>query len=204
MAALLARLSGPAARITRPTVAALHCTFVRAPGILPQCSWRRSLKLPKVARQATLLKPRRTKASDRDTPLPDGMIRTPTGMMSEDDAKALFQEVGFTPPPGMTTQEAFVFLLQEAQKQAAMESGARPPKGRTAKMPTPATLDAATAVMTSQGATVTPITPCGVEVEGVDLAAASGKVSPEVAGALEMQQRFKELANAPRPTGCAA
>ena len=28
------------------------------------------------------------------------MIRTPTGMMAEADALALFEQVGFTPPPG--------------------------------------------------------------------------------------------------------
>jgi hypothetical protein len=32
------------------------------------------------------------------------MIRAPNGMMSEADALALFAEVEFKPPPGMSTQ----------------------------------------------------------------------------------------------------
>ena len=45
------------------------------------------------------------------------MIRTPTGVLAEADALALFERVGFTPPPGTSTQDAFLMLLELAQQQ---------------------------------------------------------------------------------------
>jgi hypothetical protein len=93
-----------------------------------------------------------------EPPLPDGMIRTPNGIMAEEDALALFKEVGFTPPPVMSTQDAFVFLVNEARKQAEQErAGSRAERGGSAERPSPATAAAATAVMQSFGAEVLPM-----------------------------------------------
>ena len=126
---------------------------------------------------------------DEFSPATDGaMIRTPNGMMSEEDARALFREVGFNPPPQMSTQEAFIFLVEEARRQAAQErAGSRSKRGRTAEMPEPATAAAAVAVMESFGAEVVPMKPCGVEIKGVDVAGTDdGRLPPAMSGALEM------------------
>eukprot|EP00961_Rhodomonas_salina_P251051 3394045-Rhodomonas_salina.2 len=113
------------------------------------------------------------------------MIRTPTGMMAEEDARALLDQCGFTPPPGTSTQDAFMMLLIEAQRQAQAERAAkRPGRGRTAELP--ATPAAATAILQEFGATAEPIQPCGYEIKGIDLAATDGVVPPNVAGALEL------------------
>ena len=114
------------------------------------------------------------------------MIRTPTGMMSEAEALALFEQVGFSPPPGMSTQDAFVLLLQEAQRQMQQEAQARPGRGRTAERPSPATPAAAIAVLEAAGATVEPMAPCGCEIKGIDIAAYEGTLPPALAGALEV------------------
>jgi hypothetical protein len=55
------------------------------------------------------------------------MIRTPNGMMAEEDVLSLFDQVGFTPPAGASTEQAFQILMKEAQRQAEEErSGKRP------------------------------------------------------------------------------
>lgn len=115
------------------------------------------------------------------------MIRTPTGMMSEEDVLALFEQVGFSPPPGMPTQEAFILLMREAQRQAEQEAQAkRPGRGRTAQLPSPATPASAVAVLQAAGATIEPIHPCGCEIKGLDIAAMDGTLPPAIAGALEV------------------
>ena len=45
------------------------------------------------------------------------MIRTPTGLMLEAQALAIFEQVGFTPPPGSSTQDAFLMLLELARQE---------------------------------------------------------------------------------------
>ena len=45
-------------------------------------------------------------------------ISTPNGgVMEEAEVLALFEQVGFTPPPGVTTEDAFNMLMQLAQQQ---------------------------------------------------------------------------------------
>lgn len=117
------------------------------------------------------------------------MIRAPNGgTMSDEDARELFREVGFTPPPTMSTQEAFDFLVNEARRQAEQaRAGARAQRGRSAELPEPATTAAAVAVMRSFGAEVAPMKPCGVEIKGVDVAGTDdGRLPPKMAGALEV------------------
>ena len=59
------------------------------------------------------------------------MIRTPNGMMAEEDVLSLFDQVGFTPPAGASTEQAFQILMREAQRQAEEErSGKRPGRVR--------------------------------------------------------------------------
>jgi len=77
-----------------------------------------------------------------------------------------FQQVGLTPTPGASTSMM--------------------PQGRTAVFPEPRTEEAAVAYLRTHGATVQPITPCGIEVKGLDIAAVEGTLAPEVAGALEV------------------
>lgn len=128
-------------------------------------------------------------ASDDDDDDGDDMIRAPNGgIMSEEDARELFREVGFTPTPTMSTQEAFDFLVTEARRQAEQErAGTRAQRGRSAEMPDPATTAAATAVMQSFGAEVVPMKPCGVEIKGVDVAGTDdGRLPTTMAGALEV------------------
>lgn len=110
-------------------------------------------------------------------------------MLSEEDALALFEQVGFTPPLGTSTQDAFVLLLQIArQQQQDSESQARPPRGRTAVHPSPPTADAAVGVLAGYGAACAPISnsPVGCEVTGLDIAALDGALPPTLAGALEV------------------
>ena len=45
------------------------------------------------------------------------MIRTPTGLMPEAQVLAIFEQVGFTPPPGTSTQDAFLMLLELARQE---------------------------------------------------------------------------------------
>lgn len=115
------------------------------------------------------------------------MIRTPTGFMAESDVLSLFEQVGFTPPPGMSTQDAFLMLLEMAQEQQAQEEAAqRPSRGRTAVIPEPRTVAAAGAVLEKHGASFSPISPCGCEIKGLDLAAKGCSLQPDLAGALEL------------------
>jgi len=115
------------------------------------------------------------------------MIRTPKGMMSEQEALDLFAMAGFTPPPGASIQEAFELLMELLQEQMRQEEAVeRPGRGRTAKLPEPPTAAAAEAVLATHGASVAPITPCGCEIKGMDLAGSDGKLGSEVAGALEV------------------
>ena len=116
------------------------------------------------------------------------MIRTPNGSMPEEAVFALFQQVGFKPPPGMPTQDAFNLLLRELlrQQEAEEQQKERPGRGRTAVLPSPPTAEAAIAVLGRHSATVTPMSPCGCEIEGIDIASVEGKLDPEVAGALEV------------------
>ena len=114
------------------------------------------------------------------------MIRTPTGMMSEEEAKALFDQVGFEPPEGMSTQDAFLLLMQIAQEQQAQEAAKRPGRGRTAVHPEAKTNEAAVAVLEKHGASCVPMSPCGAEIKGVDIAALDGTLAPDLAGALEV------------------
>lgn len=114
------------------------------------------------------------------------MIRTPTGVMSEEEAKALFAQVGFEPPEEMSTQDAFLLLMQIAQEQQAQEAAKRPGRGRTAVHPEAKTNEAAVAVLEKHGASCIPLSPCGVEIKGVDIAAVDGTLAPDLAGALEI------------------
>jgi len=115
------------------------------------------------------------------------MFRSPTGVISEDEARVLFDRVGFQPPSGMPTQDALMLLMQIAQEQAAAESAKRPRRGRTAVYPKEgSTAEAAEEVLRTHGATCTPIHPCGVQVHGIDIAASDGTLTPEVSGALEV------------------
>jgi len=109
-------------------------------------------------------------------------------MMSEEEALGIFEQVGFSPPPGMSVQDAFSALLDTARRQQAeQEAARRPARGRTAVLPEPRTAAAACAVLAKLGVAVQPIVPCGCEVSGLDLCADEGQpVSPEVAGALEV------------------
>ena len=110
-----------------------------------------------------------------------------SNMMSDTDAQRLFEQVGFTPPPGMSTQDALVLLMQLAQRQQAQEEAARRPgRGRTAVLPEPPTVAAACSVLQQHGAACEPISPCGCEITGLTLAASGGAVAPELAGALEL------------------
>ena len=121
------------------------------------------------------------------------MIRTPTGHMREADALALFDQCGFVPPADLTTQEAFELLVDLARKQQAQDAVKRPGRGRTAVLPTPPTVDAATAVLAAAGCDCAPLAPCGVEVRGLDVAASGGRVAPDVAGALEVLMAHRGL-----------
>ena len=118
----------------------------------------------------------------------DRMIRTPQGMMSESAARSLFEMAGFQPPPSMSLQEAFAIFLELIQEQMRQEQQAeRPGLGRTAKLPSSVTAEAAEAVLAQLGATVVPMPgPCGCEIKGIDLAGTEGKLQPEVAGAIEV------------------
>lgn len=107
-------------------------------------------------------------------------------MISEAEAHALFTQVGFEPPDEMSTQDAFLLLMQIAQEQQAQEAAKRPSRGRTAVYPKEITTEAATAVLTKHGASCVPIAPCGMEVKGVDVAAVDGSIAPDLAGALEV------------------
>jgi len=114
-------------------------------------------------------------------------ISTPNGgVMEEAEALALFDQVGFTPPPGVPTEDAFNMLMQLAQQQMQEESNARPGRGRTAKVPEPATAEAAAAVLAAHGASVVPIAPCGCEIKGLDLAGRGGTLEGDLAGAVEL------------------
>ena len=109
--------------------------------------------------------------------------------MSESDVLALFDQVGFTPPPNVSLQDAFRMLLELAQQQQAeAERAARPPRGRTAVHPSEPTAQAAAGVLAKYGASVAPIpaSPVGCEVTGVDVAAAEGGLPQDLAGALEV------------------
>ena len=121
------------------------------------------------------------------------MIRTPTGHMREADALALFDQCGFVPPADLTTQEAFELLVDLARKQQAQDAAKRPGRGRTAVLPTPPTVDAATAVLAAAGCACAPLSPCGVEIRGLDVAASGGRVAPDVAGALEVLMAHRGL-----------
>jgi hypothetical protein len=81
--------------------------------------------------------------------------------MREADALALFDQCGFAPPAGLTTQEAFELLVDLARKQRAQDAATRPGRGRTAVLPTPPTVDAATAVLAAAGCACAPLAPCG-------------------------------------------
>ena len=72
------------------------------------------------------------------------MINTPTGMLSEADCLKLFAQVGFTPPPGMSVQNAFTMLRQQAEAEAA---AVRPGRSRSAELPSPPTAEAACLVL---------------------------------------------------------
>ena len=117
------------------------------------------------------------------------MIRTPNGAMPEQAVFELFEQVGFKPPPGMSTQDAFNLLLRDLlrQQEAEEQQKTRPGRGRTAVLPSPPTAEAATAVLARHSATVTPMSPCGCEIEGIDIASVEGKLDPEIAGALEVR-----------------
>ena len=117
------------------------------------------------------------------------MIRTPNGFMSEEEVLALFEQVGFTPPPGTSMQDAFGMLLHIArQQQQEEERAARPVRGRTAVHPNPQTADAAASVLGTFGAACAPVadSPVGCEITGLDIAAMDGALPPELAGALEI------------------
>ena len=113
------------------------------------------------------------------------MIRTPTGLMLEAQALAIFEQVGFTPPPGSSTQDAFLMLLELA-RQEEENSRSRPARGRTAVHPTPPTAAAATSVLETFGGACKPIegSVVGCEITGLDIAAMAGTLPPDLAGAL--------------------
>jgi len=115
------------------------------------------------------------------------MIRTPQGIISEKEALNHFDMAGFTPPPGVSTQDAYGMLLELLQEQIRQEEAqTRPGCGRTAKVPEPATAEAAAAVLAVHGASVVPIEPCGCEIKGLDLAGCGGKLEGDLAGAVEL------------------
>ena len=115
------------------------------------------------------------------------MIRTPTGMMREADAVKLFEQCGYAPPAHLSVQEAFNALVDLARRQAEEEAAAkRPGRGRTAVLPAPATREGAVRVLEAFGASAAPLSPCGVEVAGLDVAGVGGRLPPDVAGALEV------------------
>ena len=115
------------------------------------------------------------------------MIRTPTGLMPEAQVLAIFEQVGFTPPPGTSTQDAFLMLLEIAQQQQE-ESRGRPSRGKTVVHPSPPTASAAASVLATFGGTCAPIvnSSVGCEITGLDIAAMEGVLPPELAGALEV------------------
>ena len=107
--------------------------------------------------------------------------------MSEKDALELFEMAGFKPLPGMSTQDAFAMFMELIQEQMRQEAAVeRQGRGRTAKLPEPDTAEAAEAVLAQHGATAVPISPCGCEIKGLDLASVHGKLSGEISGALEI------------------
>jgi len=115
------------------------------------------------------------------------VIRTPQGIISEREALNVFDMAGFTPPPGVSTQDAYGMMLELLQEQISQEEAqTRPGRGRTAKVPEPATAEAAAAVLAAHGASVVPIAPCGCEIKGLDLAGRGGKLEGDLAGALEL------------------
>ena len=113
-------------------------------------------------------------------------ISMPGIVMEEAEAMALFDIAGFTPPPCVPTEDVFNMLMQLAQQQMHGESKARPGRGRTAKVPEPATAEAAAEVLAAHGASVVPIAPCGCEIKGLDLAGRGGRLEGDLAGALEL------------------
>lgn len=114
------------------------------------------------------------------------MIRTPKGMMEETEALALFEKVGFSPPAGLSTEDAFAMLMDLAKQQMQEESRERPGRGRMAQVPEPATAEAAAAVLAKHGASAVPMSPCGCEIKGLDLAGRGGKLEGDLAGAVEL------------------
>ena len=123
------------------------------------------------------------------------MIRTPTGLMAEADALALFEQVGFSPPPGTSTQDAFLMLLDIAREQQAQEAAKRPGRGRTAVLPEPRTADAAVAVLLEHDIQCTPISPCGCEITGLDLTKNDGELDAAIALGLEVELVAKDAAH---------
>lgn len=115
-------------------------------------------------------------------PCAETHVQTPRGPLAASEVKALFEQVGFEPPPGVPLQEAFDLMMAALQQQMRQQQQlpSTPPRGRTAVRPAP---EAVPAVLERLGVSARPLEPCGVELRGVD---ATRRLPPELAGALEV------------------